>query len=176
MRDDETSTGRRTLLKALIGLGGGLIAALVAVPGVGAMIDPLLRRRASGGDFVPVGDASALDASGPVALQVIGERVDAWTRSPGVLLGTVWVQRRGDGELLAFTAECPHLGCRIGYDDDEQKFSCPCHESRFGLDGGVESGPSPRAMDTLEARVRDGQVEVRFKRFRTQTDERSEIG
>jgi menaquinol-cytochrome c reductase iron-sulfur subunit len=160
----------------IVALGGAAVAALLAVPGIATVLDPILRPRRGAGDFLPVGDASMLRDDRPVALPVIGELVDAWTRAPERQLGTVWIQKREGGELFAMTAECPHLGCKIGYRENDEKFFCPCHESAFGRDGSVEGGPSPRKMDELEARVRDGIVEVRFKRYRTGTEDQNEIG
>ena len=109
-------------------------------------------------------------------LPVVGEWRDAWSRDPHRELGTVWLQKQGEGEVLALTAECPHLGCKIGLHPEGESFACPCHESAFALDGSVQDGPSPRAMDRLEARVRDGLVEIRWKRFRTQLEDQVEIG
>jgi menaquinol-cytochrome c reductase iron-sulfur subunit len=172
----ESNEGRRDFLKWVVGAAGAAVAALALVPGLSSVLDPLLRPKRRGGDFLAVGGEAAVAGDHPVALPVIGERVDAWTRAPRTQLGTVWLQKNEDGSLLALTAECPHLGCRIGYDSGSEKFVCPCHDSAFGRDGSVESGPSPRAMDRLEARVREGIVEVRFKRFRTQSEEQVEIG
>ncbi|RLB49696.1 MAG: Rieske (2Fe-2S) protein [Deltaproteobacteria bacterium] len=172
----EDANGRRGFLQVVAGLSAAAVGALAAIPGVGVIIDPLLRRRKSAGGFLPIGDASQLSDDGPVSLPVIGELVDAWTRAPEVQLGTVWLQKGEGDEVKAMTAECPHLGCKIGYDGEQDHFYCPCHKSSFGLDGSVNDGPSPRAMDPLEARVRDGVIEVRFKRFRTQGEEPVEIG
>ncbi len=160
----------------MVGAGVAAISALAFVPGLSTVLDPLLRPRRRSDDFVPLGEESFLRDDRPVAMPVIGEKVDAWTRTPRTQLGTVWLQKRDDGSLLALTAECPHLGCRIGFDPGHDKFRCPCHDSSFSRDGSVQDGPSPRAMDPLEARIRDGLVEVRFKRFRTQNEEQIEIG
>ncbi len=66
--------------------------------------------------------------------------------------------RRDDG-VVAFRAECTHLGCRVRPQGGE--FRCPCHGGAFGLDGGPLRGPVSRPLDRLEARVVDGRVEVR---------------
>jgi Rieske Fe-S protein len=172
----EESGGRRRFLEMAAALAGTAAGALALIPGLGVILDPLLRRRGSAGDFLPIGEATVLSTERPVSLPVIGEMVDAWTRAPEVQLGTVWLQKGEDDEVIAMTAECPHLGCKIDYDRDQDHFVCPCHDSSFGLDGSVNDGPSPRPMDQLEARVRDGVIEVRFKRFRTQNEDQVEIG
>lgn len=173
---DTTNDGRRGFLKIAIGLGGAAVAALMAVPGVAYVLDPLIRRRPKNDAWREVGAASVLRDDKPVSLPIIGDKVDAWTRAPEQQLGTVWLMKKEGGELTAFTAECPHLGCRIGYNEDTNEFFCPCHESAFGLDGSVLTGPSPRPMDPLEARVRDDKIEIRFRRYRTAIPEREEIG
>lgn len=177
MAEEASSSGRRSFLVALSALGSAFVGAVLAWPAVGYVFDPL--RKAAGGKkgrWLGVADLDALDKEHPVSLPVIGEQRDAWTRSPEVRLGTVWV-RRGEGEQVhAWNAECPHLGCKVGYDKRDKQFGCPCHESAFAPDGAVLGGPSPRSLDPLETRVRDGRVEVRFVRFRAQVRERIEIG
>ena len=172
----EERVSRRGVLGAFVVAGAALLGAVALVPGLGALLDPLLRRRAGSGGFIAVGEASVLRDDRPVSLPVVGEWRDAWSRDPRRELGTVWLQKQGEGDVLAMTAECPHLGCKIGLHPEGESFACPCHESAFALDGSVQDGPSPRAMDRLEARVRDGLVEVRWKRFRTQLEDQVEIG
>ena len=38
--------------------------------------------------------------------------------------------------------KCPHLGCRLNFNQKEKTWDCPCHASRFDLDGKCISGPS----------------------------------
>lgn len=37
---------------------------------------------------------------------------------------------------------CPHLGCKLIYNELENTYDCPCHGSRFNKDGKCISGPS----------------------------------
>ncbi len=50
--------------------------------------------------------------------------------------------------LAAISLECTHLGCIVSKDDGG--FSCPCHGSRFALDGSVQRGPAPKALPWFE--------------------------
>ena len=88
----------------------------------------------------------------------------------------MWLRVLSDDKVAAWNAECPHLGCKVGFDAAKSCFGCPCHDSAFSLDGAVTGGPAPRGMDALESRVQDGHVEVRFARFRAQVKDRIEIG
>lgn len=38
--------------------------------------------------------------------------------------------------------KCPHLGCKLIYNDVENTFDCPCHGSRFDSSGKCINGPS----------------------------------
>ena len=50
---------------------------------------------------------------------------------------------RGDhGELHAFSAVCPHMGCIIHWNGAESSWDCPCHGSRFDSRGKVVNGPA----------------------------------
>ena len=56
--------------------------------------------------------------------------------------------RDPNGNLHAFSAVCPHLGCVVRWDSCEQTWDCPCHGSRFDALGRVVNGP---AISDLEA-------------------------
>lgn len=167
---------RRGVLVGLIAAGGAAMTAVLGLPAVAYVLDPLTRRREGKGGWRKVAELSRLSKEHPVVVPVLGEVSDAWTRAPERKLGAVWLRVIDDTKVQALSAECPHLGCKVGYEAAHKQFACPCHESAFGLDGTVKAGPAPRAMDTLEARVVDGAVEVRFMRFRAQVKERIEIG
>jgi len=111
----------------------------------------------------------------PRRVPMVGDARDAFTLTPAELLGSVWLVRQG-GEVRALSATCPHLGCSIDLAADKKVFSCPCHTSNFAIDGATQSGPSPRAMDTLATRVKDGWVEVDFRKYRQGTAEKKEFG
>jgi Rieske Fe-S protein len=57
------------------------------------------------------------------------------------------VYRDDTGELRAWSATCPHLKCVVHWNDYEKSWDCPCHGSRFDLDGRTIDGP---ALDNLE--------------------------
>ncbi len=61
----------------------------------------------------------------------------------------------GDGGVYAMSAVCTHLGCITRYVSDESAIACPCHGSRFDLEGNVTHGPAPRPLPWLEVRLDD---------------------
>jgi len=51
------------------------------------------------------------------------------------------VGRTADG-FYALSTVCPHLGCVVRWLEEEERFHCPCHGSRFEPDGHVLNGPA----------------------------------
>jgi Rieske Fe-S protein len=157
---------RRIFLKALAGLAGFAAALIAGIPVLGAVVFPVRARTVSEGEgFIPVADESDLEEGRPIKAAVRTTRRDAWTEMKGVELAAVWIQKKRDGSIAVLSSICPHLGCCVDYLPEGDSFNCPCHGSAFARDGRVLTGPSPRALDPLDARVENGKVLVKFERF-----------
>jgi len=61
------------------------------------------------------------------------------------------VYRDPAGEVHAVSATCTHLGCIVAFNDAETTWECPCHGSRFGVDGSVQQGPANRPLKPMNA-------------------------
>ncbi|MFG2645977.1 FAD-dependent oxidoreductase [Streptomyces sp. NPDC048370] len=57
------------------------------------------------------------------------------------------VHRDDQGELHAVSAVCTHLGCIVAFNNAERTWECPCHGSRFGIDGEVVQGPALHPLE-----------------------------
>lgn len=51
------------------------------------------------------------------------------------------------GELMAVSATCTHLGCRVNWNTAERSWDCPCHGSRFAPSGEVLQGPAVHRLE-----------------------------
>jgi Rieske Fe-S protein len=60
------------------------------------------------------------------------------------------VYRDENGNLHAFSAVCPHLGCVVRWDACEKTWDCPCHGSRFDALGLVLNGPAISDLEPTE--------------------------
>lgn len=58
----------------------------------------------------------------------------------------VAVAKDEDGATHAVSARCTHLGCIVSWNSAERSWDCPCHGSRFGIDGQVLQGPAVRPL------------------------------
>jgi glycine/D-amino acid oxidase-like deaminating enzyme/nitrite reductase/ring-hydroxylating ferredoxin subunit len=58
--------------------------------------------------------------------------------------GASFVARACDanGTVYSLDAACTHLGCIVEFNAGEQTWDCPCHGSRFDIDGSVLDGPA----------------------------------
>jgi cytochrome b6-f complex iron-sulfur subunit len=69
-----------------------------------------------------------------------------------------------DGRTIkAVSAVCTHQGCLLRLDAAAHRLRCPCHPTIFSVTGTLLSHqlPTPPAnLPALQARVRDGQIEV----------------
>jgi menaquinol-cytochrome c reductase iron-sulfur subunit len=155
---------------------GNLVALVLAVPGVAYIIDPL-KRKSRQGVFEPLTRLGQLDVGVPRAFPIIDERTDAWVKYPREPIGSVWLIRQAAGSpkpVIAFTSECPHLGCAVNLSADGKSFLCPCHTSNFDFSGKPLNQVPPRPMDSLEVELStddDPEVRVKYQRFRTQSEE-----
>jgi glycine/D-amino acid oxidase-like deaminating enzyme/nitrite reductase/ring-hydroxylating ferredoxin subunit len=59
------------------------------------------------------------------------------------------VYRDDDGWLHAVSAKCTHLGCVVAFNSAEKSWDCPCHGSRFDLNGQVLHGPAMHALEPV---------------------------
>jgi glycine/D-amino acid oxidase-like deaminating enzyme/nitrite reductase/ring-hydroxylating ferredoxin subunit len=62
----------------------------------------------------------------------------------------VAVYRDDAGNVREFSAVCPHLGCIVQWNSGERTWDCPCHGSRFDLNGKVINGPASTDLKQAE--------------------------
>ena len=58
----------------------------------------------------------------------------------------VGAYRDPSGELHVVSLTCTHLACTVQWNDAETTWDCPCHGSRFSIDGDVIEGPATRPL------------------------------
>jgi len=55
--------------------------------------------------------------------------------------------------FVALYGVCTHLGCLPKWVDTNHRFECPCHGSKYQLDGHWIEGPAPRSLDRFKTVV-----------------------
>jgi glycine/D-amino acid oxidase-like deaminating enzyme/nitrite reductase/ring-hydroxylating ferredoxin subunit len=109
--------------------------------------------------FHPLREAGPmLELQATVARHFIGDRIrsshvdslDEVQAATGAVIrvrGEQWAVYRDEaGTLQALSARCTHLGCIVRFNDAEGAWECPCHGSRFDVDGSVIQGPANKPL------------------------------
>jgi glycine/D-amino acid oxidase-like deaminating enzyme/nitrite reductase/ring-hydroxylating ferredoxin subunit len=68
---------------------------------------------------------------------------------------TVAAYRDPDGDLRCVSATCTHLGCTVSWNSAEKSWDCPCHGSRFAVDGEILNGPTTQTTRASRDRPDD---------------------
>ena len=99
-------------------------------------------------EFVTVGKADEVAEGEAKSFPVGGEEVAV---------------ARVEGELLAFSDICTHLGCNLanGGEIDGTTIECECHGSVFDMKTGeVVQGPATEPVAIFEVRDQDGDLQI----------------
>jgi glycine/D-amino acid oxidase-like deaminating enzyme/nitrite reductase/ring-hydroxylating ferredoxin subunit len=58
--------------------------------------------------------------------------------------------RDPQGNVHAVSPKCTHLGCEVAWNAAERSWDCPCHGSRFGVDGDVLNAPATKPLERMD--------------------------
>lgn len=58
--------------------------------------------------------------------------------------------RDENGQLHVVDATCKHLGCEVEWNDGDKSWDCPCHGSRYSINGDVIEGPSELSLKKVD--------------------------
>lgn len=65
----------------------------------------------------------------------------------------VVIARRSAGDsatsFAALSSTCPHLGCQVHWEPQNNRFFCPCHNGAFDPEGTAIEGPPAQANQAL---------------------------
>ena len=155
--------GRRKFLACACGVLAAPLAVVIGYPLAAALVGTIYRQsklqfsKAPGFDSAPQGQ--------PIKLNFAYVETDAYLRMETG--EEVWVIKQSPAEATVFSPVCPHMGCRYNWQPESKKFICPCHNSVFSQTGKLESGPSPRSLDTLPHKIENGALYVQWEQFQT---------
>jgi Rieske Fe-S protein len=67
------------------------------------------------------------------------------------------------GKVTVFAQNCSHLGCSVAFNKDDKSFDCPCHGSRFHLNGTVLHGPAAFPLSHLTWKQGESPTELQVE-------------
>lgn len=64
-------------------------------------------------------------------------------------------------EIVAFDSMCTHQACSVEFNATEKLLICPCHSSKFALDGQVVAKPAEKPLTPFEIKQEDNLILVK---------------
>jgi len=136
-------TRRTFLFKLALGLNAA-VGAVLAVPLIGYLLGPAMRKDSATGAWIalgplsdfPVGETRLVDFLSPVRSLGDGQTAKV----------ACWVRRISDQQFQVFAVNCAHLGCPVRWFAQSKLFLCPCHGGAYYEDGSKASGPPERGL------------------------------
>lgn len=156
-KESSDNKPRRSFIIKILWTASALVGILLAIPVLGAILDPLFRK-------VPVvwrnvGKANDFENGKTVLVKFTDASPLPWA---GVTAQTAsWLRKNSERDFTAFSVNCAHLGCPVRWIQDAELFVCPCHGGVYNKDGSYAAGPPPHGLERYPVRVRNGNVEIR---------------
>jgi Rieske Fe-S protein len=75
----------------------------------------------------------------------------------GVIVDEIVVTQPTAGVFKGFSAICTHAGCTVNKVADGT-IDCPCHGSKFNLDGSVANGPAQKPLEAKTVTVQGDEI------------------
>lgn len=136
--------------KVLFGAGLGLVTAVLAA------CSTYGKKPEAAGESSST-SAAAPTSGGPApASNVIAKTADVPVGS-GVIVDKVVVTQPTAGVFKGFSAKCTHAGCTVNKVADGT-IDCPCHGSKYNLDGTVANGPAQKPLEAENITVQGDSI------------------
>src|SRR5712691_3447890 len=138
-----------SLLTATVVVGGApILVFLWPAPPKGQKKAPLKVSLTKPIDQLANGDAIKFDApTSPNSAFIMAD--GGGDNAAGDLAFGGFAVKDNEGKVHVVAINCSHLGCSIALNDKDKSFDCPCHGSRFHLDGTVLRGPASAPLSNL---------------------------
>jgi menaquinol-cytochrome c reductase iron-sulfur subunit len=150
-------TNRRDFILKISSVFGSIGVILMAIPVVGVIIEPLLRKNSD--TWRTVGKLQDFKVGDTVLVSFLNSDPEPWS---GVTARTAsWLRRVSDDEFIAFSVNCTHLGCPVQWLPDAQLFLCPCHGGVYKKDGSFSAVPPPKDLPQYPVRIVKDEVQIK---------------
>ena len=154
-----THLSRNDFVKGIVGILGTIMGLVVGIPAIGFILSPALKVRSSEA-WIPAGPLENYPVGLPTLFNFTRTTLNGWEKTVNSF--GVYIHRKSETEIIAFSNVCTHFSCRVNWHDDIKEYVCPCHDGHFGSGGEIISGPQPRPLDIYEAKVEEGSLLIHY--------------
>lgn len=154
----ENGIDRRNFLKGAIASIMAVIGVGFGIPAIPYIVGPALKKD-EGQNWIQLGPVSKIEIGQPTLFKFKIKIQTGWIVDEQEAAAYIFTT---DGrEFTALSNVCTHLGCRVRWIAEQEKFFCPCHNGVFDKQGNVEAGPPPRGLDKYEVKVENDQLLIK---------------
>ena len=83
-------------------------------------------------DNIPLGESMAYEAPSGESISIVRRAAAG-----------------GSDDFIALSSTCPHLGCQVHWEEQNNRYFCPCHNGAFDPAGVATAGPPAEAGQSL---------------------------
>jgi Rieske Fe-S protein len=146
MRLEYLRLGRRAVF---IGTGAGLIGLVIAACST-------TKNQPAAGSTAEASTPTSATPIAPAPPKVIAKTAQVPLGS-GVIIDDIVLTQPSQGVFTGLSAICTHQGCKLDKVADGT-IDCPCHGSKFNLDGTVANGPAKLPLPTKSISVQGDSI------------------
>jgi menaquinol-cytochrome c reductase iron-sulfur subunit len=149
---------RRVFLFKLSLLLNGAVGAILAVPIVGYLLGPALKKSSSDTSWINLGPLSGFPEGETRLVNFRNPATTPWDGQTGDI--PCWVRRISGESFQVFAINCAHLGCPVRWFSQSRLFLCPCHGGAYYEDGSRASGPPERGLFEYPHKITAGNLMI----------------
>ncbi len=162
---DRAAHSRRAFLFRLSLLLNGAVGAALAVPIVGYLLGPALKKSSDENSWIDLGPLASFPEGETRLVNFRNPVTTPWDGQTGDI--PCWVRRISGNSFQVFAINCAHLGCPVRWFAQSRLFLCPCHGGAYYEDGSRASGPPERGLFEYVHRIVDGTLMIRAGKMPT---------
>jgi menaquinol-cytochrome c reductase iron-sulfur subunit len=149
---------RRVFLFKLSLLINGAVGAVLAVPIIGYILGPALKKSSSNNSWIDLGSLTDFPEGETRLVNYRNPVTTSWDGQTGDI--PCWVRRVSGNTFQVFAINCAHLGCPVRWFAQSKLFMCPCHGGAYYADGSRASGPPERGLFEYDHKISGGKLMI----------------
>jgi Rieske Fe-S protein len=175
VKDPSIAAGhsRRTFLFKLALMVNGAVGVVLAIPIVGYILGPALKKTSADNSWINLGPLSDFPEGQTRLVSYRNPITTQWDGQTGDI--PAWVRRVSGDTFQVFAINCAHLGCPVRWFAQSKLFLCPCHGGAYYADGSRASGPPERGLFEYQHKVSNGTLMISAGRMPTLANEAKNI-
>jgi menaquinol-cytochrome c reductase iron-sulfur subunit len=171
VKDPSIAAGhsRRAFLFKLALAVNGVVGVVLAIPIVGYLLGPALKKTSADNSWINLGSLSDFPEGETRLVNYRNPITNEWDGQTGDI--PCWVRRVTGETFQVFAINCAHLGCPVRWFAQSKLFLCPCHGGAYYADGARASGPPERGLFEYNHKVSNGTLLISAGRMPTLANE-----